>query len=469
MTIGRLGAEENAWASGISTPMGFLRALIVVVLSTFAAPVCGCGTSSEGPRETVRLLELDGIVTPVMERHLVRELEAAAEADARVVVIRIDTPGGLVDPTRGIVAAILSSPVPVVVWVAPPGAHAASAGMFVTIAAHVAAMAPGTNIGAAHPVTLGDAGQEQEAGKTMETKVVNDAAAFARSVADARGRNAEWADRAVRESESVTADEALELGVVDLLAEDLPALLADLHGRKVSTIAGDVRLVTEGIAVTERQMSFPERVVQALANPNVAFVLLTLGIVGLIAELYSPGTWIPGSIGAVSLVLAFAALGSLPVNWAGVVLLLLAALLLVGELATEGMGILGAAALASFVLGSLFLYSPLGPVPPELPDVRVSPWLIALVAGGAALFFLVVLRAVARTRGVPVGAGPETLVGRAAIARTDLRPAGVVEVEREQWSAVSTSGDVPAGHAVRIKSVEGVQLHVEEISPEARS
>lgn len=449
--------------------MRLLRALAVVVLASFASSFVGCGEAGEGPRETVRLLELDGIVTPVMERHLVRELEAADAASARLVVIRIDTPGGLVDSTRGIVTAILSSPVPVVVWVAPPGAHAASAGMFVTISAHVAAMSPGTNIGAAHPVMLGDAGQDEDesGGATMEAKVVNDAAAFARSIAEARDRNAAWAERAVRESESVTASEALDLGVVDLLADDLPSLLAALHGREVSTVAGTVRLVTDGVDVTERPMSFPERVVQALANPNVAFVLLTLGMVGLIAELYSPGTWIPGSIGAVSLILAFTALGNLPVNWAGVVLLVLAALLLVGELLTEGVGIPGAAALAAFILGSLLLYSPSTPVAPELPAVRVSPWLIALIAGGVALFFLVVVRAVARSRHVAVGAGPETLVGRAAVARTDLRPAGMVEVEREQWSAISTSGDVPAGHAVRIKSVEGVQLHVEEIPPEA--
>lgn len=447
--------------------MSFLRALVVVVVALLASSFVGCGESGEGPRGTIRLLELDGIVTPVMERHLVRELEAAEASEARLVVLRIDTPGGLVESTRGIVRAILSSPVPVVVWVAPPGAHAASAGMFVTISAHVAAMSPGTNIGAAHPVMLGDAGQDEGGGATMEAKVVNDAAAFARSIAEARGRNAAWAERAVRESESVTSSEALDLDVVDLLADDLPSLLAALHGREVSTVAGTVRLVTDGVDVTERPMSFPERVVQALANPNVAFVLLTLGMIGLIAELYSPGTWIPGSIGAVSLILAFTALGNLPVNWAGVVLLVLAALLLVGELFTEGVGILGAASLAAFILGSLLLYSPSTPMAPELPAVRVSPWLIALIAGAVALFFLVVLRAVARSRHVAIGAGPEALVGRSAVASTDLRPAGMVEVEREQWSAISTSGVVPAGHAVRIKSVEGVQLHVEEIPPEA--
>lgn len=428
----------------------------------------GCGPRERGPRDTVRSIEVDGIVTPVMARHVARELELAEGADARAVLIRIDTPGGLVESTREMVEAILASPVPVVIWVGPPGARAASAGMFITVSGHIAAMAPGTNIGAAHPVSLGEPGGEQESGAdAMADKVVNDAAAFARAIADRQGRNAQWAEQAVRESESVTASEALALDVIDLIAEDPEELLGAIDGRRVVTTAGAVDLATAGAPVTERRMTLPERVVQALANPNLAYLLLTLGMIGIVAELYNPGTWIAGLTGVVSLVLAFAALGNLPVNWAGVALLGLAGVLLVADLFTEGIGVLAFFAFAAFVLGSLLLYEPFGPPPPQLPELRVNPWLIALVSGSIAAFAAVVLRAVVRSRHVAISSGPEALVGRRGVARTDLRPLGTVEVDREPWSAVSVGGPVSAGHTVRIVRVEGVELKVEEAEGEA--
>lgn len=395
------------------------------------------------------------MINPLTARYLERGLRDAARARAVAVVVRLDTPGGLEPTMREMVEAILASPVPVVVYVAPPGARAASAGMFLTLAAHVAAMAPGTNIGAAHPVGLGE-----RTDPTLTEKLASDAAALARSIAALRGRNAAWAERAVLESVSITAGEALEQNVIDLVARDLRELLLELEGRPVATTRGTVVLRTAGARVVEHPIGFAGRVLQVITDPNIAYILFTLGLIGLIAELYNPGMLFPGITGAISLILAFVAFGSLPVNWAGVLLLLLALGLFIAELATEGIGFLAVGGLIAFVLGSLLLYTPLTPTSPVMPQVRVSPWLVAFMAVSIAAFFVLVLRALLRIRRRRVETGAETLIGRTGLAVSELSPRGSVQVDTEEWSAIAVDGRIRAGTEVEVVGVEGVTLRV---------
>ncbi|MGQ0563025.1 MAG: NfeD family protein, partial [Gemmatimonadota bacterium] len=309
---------------------GMIMLVTLLIVGVSAAPLYA---QALDPPE-IRLLTIDGVINPLSARYLERELENAAAADVTAVVLRLDTPGGLETSLRGMIEAILGSRVPVVAYVAPPGARAASAGMFLVLAAHVAAMAPGTNIGAAHPVTLGS----QQPDTTLAQKMVSDAAALARALAERHGRNAEWAELAVRRSISITAAEAVKANVVEFVADDRNALLARLNGRSVQTRAGTVVMRVAGARVIERPMSLPERIVHAITDPNIAYLLFMIGFIGIIAELYNPGMIFPGVTGLVSLIMAFVAFGSLPVNWAGVALLVLGLALFVGDLMIEGIG-----------------------------------------------------------------------------------------------------------------------------------
>ena len=404
----------------------------------------------------VRFLEIDGVINPLTARYLAREVQAAADAGSRLVIVRLDTPGGLESSMREMTETILGSPVPLVVYVAPPGARAASAGMFLTIAAHVAAMAPGTNIGAAHPVGIGGA----QTDTVMAGKLVNDAAALGRAIAETRGRNAEWVEQAVRQSVSITSNEALEENVIDLVARDLDELLRLLDGRTIATPAGEVTLRTAGASIVESPMRLTERILHAITDPNIAYILFTLGVVGLMAELYNPGTLFAGLTGVIALVLAFTAFGSLPIGWAGVLLLLVALGLLLAELYTDGVGILATMGIIAFVLGSLMLYTPVRPVSPAMPDVGVSPWVIVVMAITIGGFFALVLRAIGRARRAPVATGAQALVGRTGIATSDLTPGGKVSLDSEVWSAVADVGTIAAGERVEIVAVEGVTLRV---------
>ncbi len=426
-------------------------ALLALGLSALArtAPRTGGGA--------VRVVELEGVVSPVAARYFTRALErATADGDA-AVVLRIDTPGGLLDSTREMTQAMLAARVPVITWVGPSGARAASAGMFLLVAGHVAAMAPGTHVGAAHPV---QAGGESPQGAIGE-KAVNDAAAMARALARERGRDAAWPEEAVRESVSATSDEALRRGVIDLLAPDLEALLEAVDGRTVVTAAGTARLATRGAEIVRAPMSLPERLLQAILHPNVAYLLFTLGLIGLMAELYSPGTLFPGIAGAISLLLAFTAFGVLPVSWAGIALVVLGVGLIGIELLTEGLGVLGPGGVVAFVAGSLLLYRPSDPLAPAARDLRVSGWLVALVAAVLVGFLLIVGRALLRSRRSPVAMGPEALVGRTGVAASNLEPEGTVLLDRESWTAVAERGPVPRGATVRVLGVRGVRLRVE--------
>jgi len=325
-------------------------------------------------------------------------------------------------------------------------------------------MAPATHIGAAHPVPLGDA---VEISETMEEKMTSDAAALVRSVATTRGRNAEWAERAVRENLSVTADEALEQGIIDLVANDLDDLLQQLDGRSVTAAWGTAVLQTAGLAVERHPMNLVERSMHIISDPNIAYLLLSIGTLCLMAELSDPGLSLPGVASVLCFILAFMALGSLPVNWAGVALLTLAAVLFAIGLFTETEAIVTVAGLVPFILGSLLLFSPFTPTSPAAPDLRVNPWLIGGMSLGILAFSLVVLRAIITANRLPPQSGAERLVGRRGVASTDLTPEGQVRVELEDWSAVAVDeGGIQAGEPVQVVGIAGVRLHVARVQPE---
>jgi membrane-bound serine protease (ClpP class) len=440
-------------------------ALMALAFGATVLPAQAPPAPAEGAPGEIRVLTIEGVINPVSARYLIRELGSAETAGAAAMVLRLDTPGGLETSMRRMVVAILGSDVPVIVYVAPPGAHAASAGLFILLAADVAAMAPGTNTGAAHPVTLG----AEQPDTTLAEKMVSDAAALARSVAERRGRNAEWAERAVRLSESATAGEALALNVIDLVAADLATLLAAVDGQTVETAAGEVVLRTVGAPLVERPMSLFDRILHALTDPNIAYLLLTIGFIGIVAELYNPGSIFPGVTGLISLILAFVALGSLPVNWAGVVLLLLGIGLFLTDMATEGVGMLAVGGVVGFVLGSLMLYRPFTPISPTMAEARVSPVLIGIVTSGMIVFLLFVGRALLRSRHQPIASGAPALVGRVGVAVTPLAPHGTVEVDRETWSARAEDGEreIGSGEPIEVVGLQGVTLLVRKPSPGA--
>jgi membrane-bound serine protease (ClpP class) len=413
--------------------------------------------SAQAEGGNVHILEVRGVINPPAANYLDRELQDAAERNARLVVIVMDTPGGLESSMREMIQDILASPVPVAVYVSPSGSRAASAGLFLLYAGHIAAMAPGTNTGAAHPVGLSG-----EVDEVSAAKAVNDAAATIRALANERGRNADWAERAVRESVSVTEQEALDMNIIDLVARDLDDLLEQLDGRRVETAAGEVTLDVAEAARVDTQMTFADRLLHTISDPNIAFILLSVGSIGILAELYNPGALFPGITGAIALILAFFSLGNLPTNWAGVALIGLASVLFIAELSTDGTGFLGVGAVVAFLLGGLILFRPLRPGSPALPDLSVSSWVIAvttLTMGG--LVFLV-MRQVVHTRHSPLKMGAEQYLDQTAVAHRDLTPTGKVWFEGQTWNAQVPSGrKVPAGKQVRIVGREGLTLLVE--------
>jgi membrane-bound serine protease (ClpP class) len=398
----------------------------------------------------VAMIDLDGAITPVTARLLTAAIERAQAERAQALIVRLNTPGGLERSMRSMAQAILNAEIPVIVYVAPTGARAASAGVFITMAAHVAAMAPATNIGAAHPVTIGGG----DTGKEMGKKIENDAAAFARSLAAERGRNVDWAEKAVRASVSVTEREAVKLKVVDLVAESVPDLLAKIDGRTVKTARGPVTLATRDALVKPIEVRFRDRFLALITDPNVAYILMMVGMLGIFFELQNPGVVLPGVIGGISLILAFFAFQSLPINWAGVLLILFGVALLIAEIKVVSHGVLTAGGVVAMVLGSFMLY--------EAPEVgfRVS-WTVILPTVGATAG-LVVWAVSAGVRAMmksPV-TGASGMIGRVVVARSALGPEGQVQVDGEIWRAVSEGEAIPAGEKVRVTAVDGLTLKV---------
>jgi membrane-bound serine protease (ClpP class) len=434
-----------------------LWALLAAIL-LFGALVVGAADPACAQRTSHRavvVLELRGVIDPVVAQYVQQGIAAANEAGARLVIIQLDTPGGLDTAMRDIVQAILNSDVPVAVFVTPSGARAASAGVFITMAAHVAAMAPGTNIGAAHPVDL----SQGEMSATMENKVTNDAAAYIQAIAHARGRNADWAQEAVRQSASLTAQQALESQVVDLLADDLADLLTKLDGHTVPIRRGEITLDLAAAVVEEYPMTWLQVIAHGIVDPNIAYILLSLGTLALIAEFYHPGAILPGVTGVISLILAFVALGSLPVNWGGIALIGLAFVFFILDIKVTGFALSVAGAI-SFVLGSLLLFSPFRPGAPTMPRLAVSPWLLVGMTTLLVGFFSLALTAALRAQRRTVLMSTQALVGATGIALSDLDPTGVVQVRSETWSATADVGPVSAGERVEVIGTEGLRLRV---------
>lgn len=418
--------------------------LLLTVSVSLGKPV----RAATGP---VLVLDIKGVINPFTTQYLARGLNLAEQRDAALLIVMLDTPGGLESAMRDMVQLLLDSPVPTAVYVTPGGARATSAGMFILVAADVAAMAPTTHVGAAHPVPLG-----AEIDEIMSAKAASDAAALVRGVAATRGRNADWVERAVRENLSVTEVEALELGVIDYIASDLNDLLRQLEGQEV----GERRLQLVGRATETAPMNWSESFYHIITDPNIAYLLLSLGTLLLLTEVADPGLSVAGIGSAVAFILAFLGMGNLPVNWAAIALLAVSVVLFVVGLLTDTEAVVTAAALVPFILGSLLLFSPFSPTSPAMPDVRVSFWLIAVMAVGMVAFSYLVLRAIIAASHIPPRAGAQRLVGLTGAAITDLTPAGQVRVDLQDWSAISVGGEIRAGAPVRVTGVSGVRLEV---------
>ncbi|MDP2953158.1 MAG: nodulation protein NfeD [Chloroflexota bacterium] len=415
--------------------------------------------ASAAPRE-IAVLKVKGPINPVVAVYLKRAI-SEAESRAQAVVLQLDTPGGLDTAMRDIIQDILAARIPVVVYVSPSGARAASAGAFITMAGHVAAMAPGTVIGAAHPVASGGG----ELSKTMDEKVVNDAAAYIRIIAGQRGRNAEWAEKAVRESVSATDQEALKDGIIDIVAPDIPSLLEQLNGREVVLSQGRVTLNTQGLGGREllnMEMSAIENFLYTISDPNIAYILLSLAMVGIFLELANPGSILPGVVGGIALLLAFYSLGMLPVNYVGVALIGLAFLLFLVEIWVSSHGVLAVGGVAAFILGSLVLLST------SAPYFTIDRRLIVAVSLVLGIFFAFIAALLVRDFRRRSMVGRNGLVGKLAVARTTLDPEGMVFLEGERWQATLEAGTAEKGEEVVVSKVKGLKLRVAKLEGGSR-
>jgi membrane-bound serine protease (ClpP class) len=428
-------------------------ACLVVVLGLLLTTATAPATPAAEPSPVFEVITVNAAITPPVAEYIVVSIAAAASDGAAGLVIQLDTPGGLDLAMRDIAKAILNAPLPVIVYVSPSGARAASAGLIITIAAHVAAMAPGTNIGAAHPVGIGIGGKMDE---TMGQKVENDAVAYVRGIARQRERNEEWVEKAVRKSESIAAEQALQLKVIDLIAEDLNGLLKQLDGRQV-TVAGERRILhTAGAKLMERGMETRQKILAILSDPNIAYILLLVGLAGLYFEFSNPGAILPGVIGGISLILAFFAMQTLPVNYAGIALILFAIILFVAEIKVISHGILTIGGIVALVIGSLMLFQA-----PD-PSLRVSWSVLVPAVTVTSLFFMAVIALAVKAQLKPKAGGHEGMAGQVGTAVTDVFNAGTVLVHGEHWQAFSET-PVAEGAKVRVIHVENLKLKVEPL------
>lgn len=443
--------------SGESKTMRLMRKLIIpfaISVILLANTPLSLGATAQGAAH-VNVLAVKGAINPATADYIARGVEAAEEEGATCLVIQLDTPGGLDSSMRDIVQGIINAGVPIVVYVSPQGARAASAGVFIALAAHVMAMAPNTSIGAAHPVGIPLPGAGEPAGmETLMEKATNDAVAYIKSIAAQRERNAEWAESAVRDNAAATEQEAVELGVVDLVAKDLDDLLAKLEGWQVEIAGEGVALHTEGATINRIPMTSVERVLHTITEPNIAYILLIVGINGLIIELSAPGASISGIVGGISLLLGFYALGMLPVNYAGLLLILFGLLLFILDVRVPGYGFLAIGGITSFLLGSLILFN--------TPFYAISRSLIVSLTLATGLFLAFIVRSALQAQRRRVTTGREGLIGEVAIARTALDPEGMVSLHGELWDAVAEGERIDGRERVRVVAMEDFKLKVEK-------
>jgi membrane-bound serine protease (ClpP class) len=451
--------------------MTSVRSLLLCLAATLAALFAPAFAQQAAQPRRVVLIEIDGVIGPPSARHLRDALEKAEDINANALILQINTPGGLETSMRDMAEDIQAAPVPVIGFVAPPGGRAASAGTFILYATHVAAMAPGTNVGAASPVELGapptptpgdrapeeaakETKKQVESGDTMSRKAMNDAVAFIRSLAEKSGRNVEWAEQAVRDAASVSAQEALRLGVIDLMADNVDDLLNKVDGRSVNVQGRTRTLQTRGATIERIEPSFMTRVLDVLANPNIALLLMMIGVYGIIFELANPGTWVPGVIGVIALVLGLYALNQLEANYAGIALIALGVALMIAEAFTPTWGALGIVGIAAFLFGSAML------IDADLPPQYQLSW--PLIIGLAALtagFVVLVVGYAVRAHRKRITTGAEGLVGQRARVLEWSNGEGFVWAEGERWQAEGPA-DLKPNQNVRITRLESLRLHV---------
>ena len=404
-------------------------------------------------KASVFTIEVDGVINPPTAKFIIDSIDKAANEGAQCLIIQLDTPGGLVESTRLIVKKMLTSNIPIIVYVSPSGARAASAGVFVTMAAHIAVMAPGTHIGAAHPVTLGGEGKED---KKMAEKILNDMVAFVKNIAKTRGRNADWAEKAVVKSVSITDEEAVKLNVVDFVSPDMSSLLDKIDGKVVKFNDISRTLHTKGVQPQPIQMSWREKLLDVISNPQIAYYLLMLGGMGIFFELSNPGAILPGVVGGIFLILAFYALQVLPVNYAGLALILFAIILFIAEIKVVSHGLLAVGGVISLFLGSVMLFQS----PVEYMRLSLSVIIPAVLVTSA--FFIFALTMAIRARLKKPTTGTEGLVGEVGIVSTPLAPEGKVSVHGEFWNAFSDQ-PIEKGDKVQVIEVINLKLKVKKI------
>jgi len=446
--------------------------LLVIVLMTLwvrgAYGVDSSGQLETLPARQALILDVQGPIGPATRDFLTRSLELAATRDAALIIIRMDTPGGLDASTRDIIKAILHSDVPVVTYVAPSGARAASAGAYILYASHIAAMSPATNVGAATPVAIignpvrrgadetTDQPQDSDPGDTMEMKSVNDSVAYIRGLAELRDRNADWAELAVREAASITSEEALELGVIDLIADNVGELLTNINGMVVEVNGREYQVNTEGLTIEQMEPDWRSEFLAVITSPTIAYLLLLIGVYGLILEGYHPGAIVPGVVGAICLLLALYAFQMLPVNYAGLALIVLGIILIIAEVMAPSFGALGFGGILATVFGSIIL------IDSDVPGYAISRVLIGSIAAVGSLGLMAIIWFAVRARQRPVVSGREQLVGNTGIALESFDHEGEVFIHSERWAAISET-PVKRDQAVLVTGLEGLTLRVRPV------
>jgi membrane-bound serine protease (ClpP class) len=424
----------------------------LIVILIFFSVLAG----AEGKNPVFNVITVDGVISSPTAKYIAASIDDAQKDKAEGLIILLDTPGGMDTAMRDIAKSILNAPLPVIVFVYPPGARAASAGVIITEAAHIAAMAPGTNIGAAHPVSIGIGGSTEDKDKTMSIKIENDAAAYARSIAAIRGRSEEWVEKAVRKSESITAAEALKLKVIDYVAPDIEKLLAAIDQKEVNLASGKKKISTKNAVINNKKMGTRQGILSAISDPNIAYILLLIGLAGLYFELSTPGAILPGVIGGISLLLAFFGLSTLPVNYTGILMIIFGVILFIAEIKVMSHGILTVGGVISLIMGSLLLFDT------KDPALRISLQVLVPAILVASCFFIAVIWLAVKAQMRKHFTGAEAMVGEETEALTDIADEGKVFTRGEYWNAKSEK-PIKKGARVRVVKVEGLSLIVDEI------